>query len=77
MNIKVLYFASLREEIGRASDVLELSEPLSVNAVWTKATQQEAIPDDLLMAINQEYATAEALVNGGDEVAFFPPVTGG
>jgi molybdopterin synthase sulfur carrier subunit len=35
------------------------------------------MPDNLLMAINQDYVQADANVEDGDEVAFFPPVTGG
>lgn len=77
MTIKILYFASLREKIGRGSDTVELSEPLPVSLLWEKVTDQDGFPDDVLVAVNQEYTSADALVNDGDEVAFFPPVTGG
>lgn len=80
MTIKVLYFASLREEIGRGSDVVEIAETdssIQLTQLWTKATGRASLPEDLLVAVNQEYTDAEANINDGDEVAFFPPVTGG
>lgn len=77
MTINILYFASLRERIGRGSDTLDSSESLQVAQVWQQATGQESFPDDVLVALNQEYTDADAVVNDGDEVAFFPPVTGG
>ncbi len=77
MSINVKYFASLRERIGRGSDTLNSSEALQVSQVWQLATGQESFPDDVLIALNQEYTSADALVSDGDEVAFFPPVTGG
>jgi len=77
MTIKIKYFASLREKIGRGSDTLESSELLQAAQVWQQATGQESFPDDVLIALNQEYTDANAIVNDGDEIAFFPPVTGG
>jgi len=77
MTINILYFASLRERIGRGSDTLDSSEPLKVAQVWQQATGQDSFPDDVLVALNQEYTDADATVSDGDEVAFFPPVTGG
>ena len=80
MKIKIVYFASLRERIGRSSEILELSGPLeefNVREAWQKATGQTSFPDDILVALNQEYTHADAIVNDGDELAFFPPVTGG
>ncbi len=75
--ITVKYFASLREEVGRASDILELSEPLSVLDVWKQATGQSALMNNVLIALNQEYCEEDTVISDGDEVAFFPPVTGG
>lgn len=77
MTINICYFASLREKIGRGSDTLDLAGSLPVAQVWQQATGQDSFPDDVLIALNQEYTNADALVNDGDEVAFFPPVTGG
>jgi molybdopterin synthase sulfur carrier subunit len=77
MTINILYFASLRERIGRGNDTVDSSVPLQVAQVWQQATGQASFPDDVLVALNQEYTDANAIVNDGDEVAFFPPVTGG
>ncbi len=77
MAINILYFASLRERVGRGSDTLDSSDPLHVTQVWQQATGQDSFPEDVLVALNQEYTSADAIVNDGDEVAFFPPVTGG
>ena len=77
MSVRVLYFASLREQVGRDGDRLDLDRPVPVRELWRAANGERAMPDNLLMAINQEYVAADALVRDGDEVAFFPPVTGG
>ncbi len=77
MSIKVLYFASLREEIGRATDLIEVDDAIQISQLWTKATGRNHVPNELLVAVNQEYSDVESKVKDGDEVAFFPPVTGG
>lgn len=50
---------------------------MTVAEVWKQATGDEAMPSNILMAVNQEYAESGQTVTDGDEVAFFPPVTGG
>ena len=79
MKIKINYFASLREEVGRAEDVINSDEiSLTAKKVWVLATRQEYLPDKVLVAVNQEYVDLNtAVVVDGDEIAFFPPVTGG
>ena len=81
MSIKILYFASLREEIGRASDVIDLpgsdQSAMTVIQAWQQATGLNELSDDLLIAVNQEYTSVDNVLKEGDEVAFFPPVTGG
>jgi len=81
--IELRYFASLRERLGRdqervavgAATVAELRVRLRERGgVWA-----EALADDqpLLCAVNQALARPETPISDGDEVAFFPPVTGG
>lgn len=77
MGIKILYFASLREHIGRASDLIDSTESLTVIDAWQQATGMPELLDGLLISVNQEYTSADALLKDGDELAFFPPVTGG
>ena len=75
--IKVLYFASMRERIGRSSDAININQPITIAKLWQMATSQDSFPDDVLIALNQEYTDKNTMVSDGDEVAFFPPVTGG
>ena len=77
MMIKVIYFASLREKIGRDQDLIDTDKPITTAKAWTLATGQTEFPDNVLIAVNHEYATAKSLVKANDELAFFPPVTGG
>ena len=77
MSVHVKYFASLREAIGRSHDVIPYTASITVSEVWIHATQGMQKPDRLLVAVNQEYASFDKEVCDGDEVAFFPPVTGG
>lgn len=76
MKITVKYFAGLREQIGKAEELFTLSEAMPIADVW-KNVSGEIKSENVLMAINMEYVKSDAMVNEGDEVAFFPPVTGG
>jgi sulfur-carrier protein len=83
--MKILYFAKLRQVIGRGQDDVEI--PASVTTVqglidYLKSTDEgiaAAFADlrTLKVAINQSHSTLEASLIGANEVAFFPPVTGG
>ncbi len=75
--ITVKYFASLRETLGRDRDTLDAATVTTVRDVWTTATGDTELPSHLLIAVNMAYADQRHPVKDGDEVAFFPPVTGG
>ena len=77
MAIHVKYFASLRDHLGRHEDLLPASEGLTVAEVWSELWPDRALPPNILVAVNREYADLKQPVKDEDEVAFFPPVTGG
>ena len=77
MTIEVKFFASLREQVGRSDTQLQADAPISVEQVWQQATEHMPMPDNTLCAVNMEYVDRQQAVSDGDEVAFFPPVTGG
>ncbi len=77
MSINIQFFASLREQVGKSQITLPFDTPKNVLAAWTQATDSMDMPDNTLCAINMEYVKTDAMVKDGDEVAFFPPVTGG
>ncbi|HLF59443.1 MAG TPA: molybdopterin converting factor subunit 1 [Alphaproteobacteria bacterium] len=83
--MKILYFAWIRTKTGVAAE--DVDPPASVTDVasliaWLKgrgAGFAEALdnPSVVRVAVNQEYAKADHPVRAGDEIAIFPPVTGG
>ncbi|MBC6414744.1 MAG: molybdopterin converting factor subunit 1 [Chromatiales bacterium] len=74
--ITVKYFASLREQTGRNQECVEdVSEIASVKDL--KNVLSNTLPPQALCAVNYEYANDDTAIKDGDEVAFFPPVTGG
>ncbi|MEM6987147.1 MAG: MoaD/ThiS family protein [Pseudomonadota bacterium] len=77
MSIKVRFFASLREQIGRAELDLPVDGIATVGDVWAAASRGAQPPSEVLAAVNHTTAGLDASVKDGDEVGFFPPVTGG
>lgn len=75
MSITVKFFARLREQVGQGEATLEHAD--SVQSAWDQATRNLTMPDNTLCAVNMEYVERSATIKDGDEVAFFPPVTGG
>jgi molybdopterin synthase sulfur carrier subunit len=76
MSIDVKFFASLREKTGKDSARIEATSVNTVADVWRYCVNQ-AMPSNTLTAVNMEYVPVNHVVKDGDEVAFFPPVTGG
>ena len=76
MNITVKYFASLREQQGKREEQLVLDKAMPIAEIWHNVSGSNEA-ENVLMAINMEYVKPDAIVKDGDEVAFFPPVTGG
>jgi molybdopterin synthase catalytic subunit len=76
MQVRVLLFAGLRERAGAPSVELDLPEGARVRDALE---QMHAVADGIsvVMAINQEYADADAPLHAGDELALIPPVSGG
>jgi molybdopterin synthase sulfur carrier subunit len=85
MPVKLLYFAWLREKIGRAEEILDLPPTLATVAdllVWLKQRGPEyeaafARPGVIRAAIDKRHAQPGAALAGAREIALFPPVTGG
>jgi len=85
LRVKILYFASLREQLGTPAEEIEL--PAGVGTVAALRSHlrgrggawERALADGKLVraALNQDMAPPTAALKAGDEVAFFPPVTGG
>ena len=83
--IRLLYFASLREQLGTDHEQLDLPDGVQSvqdlvaflaarGGAWGQAL---ADPEHVLVAVNQDMARAEDPVQDGDEIGLFPPVTGG
>lgn len=83
--IQIHYFASIRERLGSAGEQVQADPELdSVAALVARLVALHGAEWDeilrgqrVLMAVNQTVARADTPLHDGDEVAFFPPVTGG
>jgi len=77
MAVTVKYFASLAEQVGRREDRVDAGRARTVAEAWRAANGERALPASVLSAVNHAYVDRDHPVRDGDEVAFFPPVTGG
>lgn len=82
MSVKILYFASLKEGLGMAGESIALpAEVTTVGALrdWLVGQGRDKLASakNLRCAVNQDMVGLDAPVKEGDEIAFFPPVTGG
>ncbi len=78
MQVSVKYFASLRELMGESSVFIDIDKESSIDDVWQYVTKNKKIELDNVMAtVNMEYVKSSYVIRDGDEIAFFPPVTGG
>lgn len=77
MPISVKFFASLRESVPDAPSSVASEAGDTVASVWRRATNDVPLPEHVLCSVNLEHRQPDDAVHDGDEVAFFPPVTGG
>ena len=85
MRVTVLFFAALREQLGRPREELELpANVATVGALRDHLRARGGAWDSVFApnkpvraAVNQDMVQPAAAIKNGDEVAFFPPVTGG
>ena len=83
--MKILYFANFREKVNIAEETIKL--PTEVKDIiglidWLSSKGENyalafADIDHVRVAVNQEHVNFDARINDSDEIAFFPPMTGG
>lgn len=81
MQLRVRYFASLIERAGRSEETIEVEPQSDVRALWSLLIERHPelarIGFRPLVACDLDYAEWERTLDGVDEVAFLPPVSGG
>jgi MoaE-MoaD fusion protein len=81
IRVRVLYFGAAREAAGREDEQLEVGAPATAASVFEEVLNAHPalrrFGRSLLVAVNEEYAGSGAEVRAGDEIAVFPPVSGG
>jgi len=81
MNIRVLFFGAARDAVGANQMELALEAPATVSSAFQSLKERfeklERFGRSLLFAVNQEYATPDTQLQDNDELAVFPPVSGG
>ena len=79
--VKILFFASLRDLVGKSEIEIDLEGKASVRDVFQELQIRypslKKYENALLVAVNQEYSNLDTPISPNDEIAFFPPVSGG
>lgn len=81
MKIKVLYFALFREETGISEEIIELQDGVKLQTLKEHLTGLHSSLANYqslaIYSVNRKYVNPEIILKEGDEVAVFPPISGG
>jgi MoaE-MoaD fusion protein len=81
MQVRVLFFGTLKEMLGRSSDELELPQGATLADLLSRygaeSPKLKQFLPSIALSINEEYAAPSSRLKPGDEVALLPPVSGG
>ena len=81
MHVKLLFFATLKDIVGASQLQLDVPKGVTVNDLWERLESSyprlRPYRSIVLTSVNEEYADRGAAISDGDEVALFPPVSGG
>jgi len=80
VRVRVKYFASFRDMTGKTEETLDVPEGVTVEGLREHVKglyEKIARRDQVLVAVNGVFVPLRAVVREGDDVAFFPPVSGG
>lgn len=79
INLKILFFGAIADAVGSRELELATDETTTARSLIEQISQQHPTlaKHKLLIAVNEEYAEAEAVLNDGDEIAVFTAVSGG
>ena len=79
--VRILFFGAARDAVGQGDTTLSLHAPATASAAFAQVVEKfpalQRFGRSLLFAINEEYAAPDRNVRAGDELAVFPPVSGG
>ena len=75
--VTIRLFARLRQEMGVDTMEIDHAPGMTVRQIWRDLAKGRPVPANLLTACNREYCKLDDPVSPGDEIAFFPPITGG
>jgi len=77
MIIVVKYFASISDIVGKTSETMDIKQNQTVGDIWSDVSKNIKYTGKVMVAVNHEYVDINHVLKDNDEVAFFPPVTGG
>src|SRR5688572_2870181 len=81
IKVRVLFFGAARDAVGQEQIEVELGSPIDADGARAKLLSDypslQRFGNSLLFAVNQQYAQSDREISEGDELAVFPPVSGG
>ena len=79
MKVQIKYYAAIRDIIGLSSEEIDVKEGTQLGNLVSHIKEKHAKIADLvlLVAVNEKYSSSERILEDGDRVALFPPVSGG
>jgi len=76
--INILLFAHLQEQVGESQLKVELSDvTVAQLKEWLEKQYPQLSLQQIMTAVNEEFATDTTIVKSGDTIAFIPPISGG